>query len=1291
MSLNLNETDFLEKYPFLKVLDRPLDSRQLKVCCTDGDDAAHDNIVVAAGAGSGKTQVLAARFAFLVVTGAATVDQILTLTFTKKAAAEMYQRIYATLQKIALSEEAHLTAEQRERVECALRDFSSAHIQTLDSYCAYLVKQAANRYSIRPDFSSGGSDSSIKLRALEYVLTNQRSRGIAALAKAGAMQQVAEQFFAPVISRYTSIISPDDFFSSRLETQCAIISEGWNEAIEEFENLKSESEIVMPLLESILSAGGTTTGPKKVYDAASFLSDFQAELPRLSAEDIINHTKDEKISEAMTALKSVWEKVNTAIKGFKMGGALKEDSTVASFIEEVKRWKEKFVYTAFYSFISHIEDTKDLFSHLDAFMRECNQLKKQNGSLSFNDVSELALAILKDHADIRLQEHETYRRVMIDEFQDNNRKNGELLALIGRPVFFVGDDKQSIYKFRGAEVDVFNARQEEMKAGSGCVLPMDYNYRSNQEILDACNLIFGGYKVRSREALKNPAASKEEKFEKISPALSDPVLKPWVFDENFSLDASGAVQDIFKARFTIASTAEKNPSVAARSQNLFSSNNPLNAAVPVHAVMYNTKIVDNDEKDEYLDSNKRLGLYIARTIQLLKEKTEQEIDGETGKKRHFSYSDVAILDRSRTNRSSLTLALSRLGIPYSVDQQKDLFSEAIINDFYHFLRLCVYSFDVNAFAAFLRSPFASLSEQALESVLFVAVNKHPKGAAGSGEPVFEAFRPSDEKAILESLSEEDGKKYLAASALYREYQPLVLSSKLTATINRLWYDLGYWYNATWHADTAVLASQYDLLFALACQSDEEGHTAAWFVDQLAALKNPSAFDSDEGEMDVKEVSFPLEESDAVKIMTIHKSKGLQFKYVFVIGCTSRPKAESNSDQFFFTDEAGLSVKFSDDSENYFFTRQKEIADAKNDAEFRRLFYVALTRAEQQAWIVGSWSRPRSSGSKTLPPMVENIIEYYYSVQEKSLEEIEESGLDEEAYPYESEKCAPFDFTALYPVLKRQLYEKGEDSPSKESMRKRIETLSPVFEKAPVLTIPRLAPNRTSPSRLESSDSDEKSFGGSSAVPYAQVNAVIEKTFNADSGMYDFGYNDFGTLAHLFMEMNAKGLDTESWEPDERATKKLYGENRTVILEACRSMVSAFNLSERGKDFAQCKKRADFFRSEYEFRMKLAGFFVTGSIDLIYKSESGYVIVDYKTDQDCNPSRYYEQLYCYRKAAACLLRVDESLISCRLFYLRSGKEVDITGEVSSITEEDIAARLREGSQVQYDEGIQTSAL
>ncbi|MBR7064536.1 MAG: UvrD-helicase domain-containing protein, partial [Treponema sp.] len=133
---------------YLDLLSPKLDDEQNKVCKT------FSNAVVGAGAGSGKTEVLARRFAHLVMEyddiGA---NNILTLTFTKKAAGEMYNRIYKTLKTFANNE--NVPERQRNNAKNALEDFSNVHIQTLDSYCSYIVRQAANRYGIKPDFSQG--------------------------------------------------------------------------------------------------------------------------------------------------------------------------------------------------------------------------------------------------------------------------------------------------------------------------------------------------------------------------------------------------------------------------------------------------------------------------------------------------------------------------------------------------------------------------------------------------------------------------------------------------------------------------------------------------------------------------------------------------------------------------------------------------------------------------------------------------------------------------------------------------------------------------------------------------------------------------------------------------------------------------------------------------------------------------------------------------------------------------------------------------------------------------------
>ncbi|MCL2444010.1 MAG: UvrD-helicase domain-containing protein, partial [Treponema sp.] len=107
-----------------------------------------NNTVVAAGAGSGKTKVLANRYVWLLTEKGYKTDEILTLTFTKKAAAEMFRRIYSLVHETAKNE----TGIKAQRANKALDDFIHARIQTLDSYSSSIVKQCAPRYGISPDF-----------------------------------------------------------------------------------------------------------------------------------------------------------------------------------------------------------------------------------------------------------------------------------------------------------------------------------------------------------------------------------------------------------------------------------------------------------------------------------------------------------------------------------------------------------------------------------------------------------------------------------------------------------------------------------------------------------------------------------------------------------------------------------------------------------------------------------------------------------------------------------------------------------------------------------------------------------------------------------------------------------------------------------------------------------------------------------------------------------------------------------------------------------------------------------
>ena len=148
-------------------------------------------------------------------------------------------------------------------------------------------------------------------------------------------------------------------------------------------------------------------------------------------------------------------------------------------------------------FAKYYEASKQMFTLMDLFLQQINSRKKKNGTLSFKDVQELALKTLREQKDILKQQQSQIKKIMIDEFQDNNQKNKELLDLIAgdstEKLFFVGDEKQSIYKFRGADVSVFNDLKNNLKGHNEekVLHEMNNNYRSDKELLKAFNELFG--------------------------------------------------------------------------------------------------------------------------------------------------------------------------------------------------------------------------------------------------------------------------------------------------------------------------------------------------------------------------------------------------------------------------------------------------------------------------------------------------------------------------------------------------------------------------------------------------------------------------------------------------------------------------------------------------------------------------------------------------------------------------------------------------------------------------------
>lgn len=1237
------------QYKYLGILDKLLDDAQQNVCFET------KNSVVAAGAGSGKTQVLATRFAWLVISKKVRASEILTLTFTNKAAAEMYQRIYRTLWEFANHKELtqndfakkgwsneriqkyneafkDLTEDKRQLAKKALEDFAEAHIQTLDSYCAGILRQCANRYGIRPDFTTGSSDGErqVKDSAFSFVVKNMENQALNSFYEPGKIQDFAENTFAAIINNYTSLATPKNFFKQNFEKQSALIEHEWKQLLSELKNRLDEINSVLEL-SKFRDAPEKAAFVKEVRKLVSFKYQLD-EISSLSQNDIISQNENckkclQKIKEFFEQLK-ITGKTKPAIKDVKIPTE-KDDLII----------KAKSIC----AFISNAENTKELNRLLDIFLEQTNNAKRISGQLSFSDINALALKILLENPDIRNQERKNFSKIMIDEFQDNNQKNRDLLYLLSlkdgfyenepinlldgqnlhdliiergpdgkiindnrenEKLFFVGDEKQSIYKFRGAEVSVFNELSKE-----NLNLEMSYNYRSTPELIQSFNILFNDQNGIFNKGLSD----KEFEAQYKNPALKNGMPElPELTEEN----------------------------------------------VPAKFVMLNKETFDkNDVK--LLPAKEQLAYYIAKEIRT-KIDNQNANDGEK-----LRLSDFAILDKSRTDRKLITKYLSLFNLTYQVDSIKDIFEDGIVSDFYNFFRICVYPSDLNAFTAYLTGPFAGLAENSAENVIAV-LNDITYRTDSEEEFTFNPLDKNHDSKLKEILDDYEFEKFLNARDFYETNKKEILQNQITQSISMLWHKTGYKYETLLNKRAELCSEQFDMIYELARQADSNGKSIAWFIDQLDNLKK--SLRNDDSDIDMSTINYPLERESAVQIMTIHKSKGLQFKHVFIYGCTDNRSKTENSTAF-FDEEYGVSIKPEKGSINYFCLKQKEIAKEKEIAEFRRLLYVAITRAINSYYIVGVWTPAHSDAALHL---VENVIYKNYPDCETA----------EPGKTYFTDGKA-FSYTELEPVsyndvpkavktelaeLRTNIFEKIE-SVLKDS-KNEIEFYSEPVKRLQPSKIELAHSGQTQPqefsheaaANLDAEDSFTeltqiiKKYAPESTLDETEYSstALSEEEKQTELGNSDFTSAAFGTLIHEYLCKMAEGISPENFEPAANRFKNVEAEKDIQkIKEFCIKMCRNFAQTDFFADFCDAKNSGRFARSECAFKFYEDETIFTGSIDLLYvKADGKLVIIDYKTDQHIEPEIHFAQQSCYKKAAQIITGAETA--ECWLYYLRFNK-------------------------------------
>ena len=1225
-----------------------------------------DNAVVAAGAGSGKTFVLAQRYAHLILEKGFTVDQILTLTFTNKAAAEMYQRIYKTLFEFSQKNP------DNKRAKLAVQNFSEARIQTLDSYCSSIIKLASRHYGIRPDFTVD-DEACVNYaykQAIPFLLNNRNNPAILELINNSSIEDIAENLFAKTITQHSNLANPINF-NDLLEKQTEIAKTEWNKI----------TDVIDLIINTICELTNSFDGkPQKIITNLKQLIENNSLPTSPDFNSLINFYKNNsEIAPTNNEFKNYLDSINLFNQISLQGRTTNE--TVQEIKNNIKELKNQFsLLCSISSFIANSKIPQIIYPLLDEFQNPINEYKRTSGILTFQDISHLAVDVLINHPEIRNIEKSSFKAIMIDEFQDDNQLQRDLLFLLAEKyerneksipnpeelcpdkLFFVGDEKQSIYKFRGADVSVFRKLKTELANNSN--LSLITNYRSHPALIAGFNSLFGGYKYPDKiDELEKPT---ERYLHKASLFLNDEQLT-----DNKKVPDFEATYDWVKPNLT---DKEGNPL-------------EINLEPRIHFSVFNNTSLDDNQIDTIEKQEKNI-LEDLQTSEIEAMYVAQKIKSLIDEKKYKS-KDFAILFRSTSKQYLYEKHLRKLGIPYTSESVVGFFNESPINNIYYLLRLLVYPTDMVAYENLLFSPFVNLSQTGV-NICMIHTSEKIKSQHNKISP--EEILFSNE--IENLLSEDDLQNYQNGKILFLELSEKIKTLSLTEIICELWYNLGNRYETLWCDTVSVYNEMYDYLFEIANQADENGLGLSDFVDTLETLK--------ENNERLSDMDIPLEKPDAVRLMTIHKSKGLEFPVVFVCGCSSPGRKETSSDIIYYNEENGISLNtkcpnwFTQTTQNFFYIKSKDLNTLKREAELRRVLYVAMTRAEKELYLTSSFKINKTVKEKILEQV--NNENYNFTKKDFSHEELLEifsqmavTKICEKEKEILSNQLAQskcitndtFMGFMLYAISEWNKNGEGNypNCPFKlESIniemqedellekRKTVEQLiceiKSEYENTPIIQTEITNSEYISPSVLTTHDKfskeelDKKIIHKNSEI---EIDKIIKSFTNNE-----FSYDKFGTIAHAFTE----SIFTKE-EPNlpSHLTQMLSEKQKEKVFEVAQSMALGFYDSELGR----MAQNSPWRKNEYDFKLlikensKIGNVefqnkeIMKGQIDLVFQDSQDnnkFIIVDYKTDTDEIPEIHFTQLESYRLAVSKFKSTSLSNVRCFIFYLRSGNFVEI---------------------------------
>ncbi len=786
-------------------------------------DKSDTNIIVSAGAGSGKTAVLTARTGKILKEGTH-INELLILTFTKDAAAEMKDRIRSLIKK-----DETLTKE--------LELIDTAYVTTFDSFALSIVKKYHYLLNIPKDIDITD----------ESTLTIQKTKILRDILDESYQDIEFQKFIQDYCTK-----NDQQIFDSliKITNQIALLpnkEEYLDNYIENFYNEENYQTIKEDYNKILMGARDKVK---------TIVEEFKV---------LIDNDFYEKINSSLSYL----YKANT-IEEFALINNLKppmlprnSDEEVKEFYtyvkNEIKNYKDLISYGNSEQIINDIlknkTNTKIIINILKKFYKTLDEYKIKNQIYDFQSIALLAIEIVKNHESARNELKYSFKEIMIDEYQDTNDIQETFVSYIeNNNVYMVGDIKQSIYRFRNANPYIFKNKYDNYaKGNNGFKIDLLNNFRSRSEVLDDINLLF-----RPLMDDEIGGANYEESHQMY--------YGNKMYDDNKNIDPK-----------------------------------------------YNMKIFTYNKEDNYTNTEIE-AFKIANDITEKIKSKYQVFDKNTNSLRDIEYKDFSVIVDKSTNFNLYKKIFEYLNIPSSIKKDDKLNESAELTVITNALIM------INAIASGedyykFKTSFISLARSYIYEL--------------SDQEIFNCFKDNDFK---------NNKLYNDMSKIAKSINDLNLKQIIESIINTMDYEIK---TIKLHDPSNALIRMEKLIDIINSLADK-GYDIKKTIEHLECLIEKG--------LDLK---YKNHESttNAVYIMTIHGSKGLEYPICYFPSLSNQFNIKDLNDLFLYYQKYGIIIPYYD--KDYGITKTVMDVLVKDDylkeeiSEKIRLFYVALTRAREQ--------------------------------------------------------------------------------------------------------------------------------------------------------------------------------------------------------------------------------------------------------------------------------------------------------------------------------------------------------